>query len=231
MQPPSPIVECQQVNKRFVMAGQTLHALQDVTLQFTPGTFAMIVGPSGCGKTTLISVIAGMLAPDSGTCWLQGNDIYRMNPHAIEQFRATQLGFIFQSFNLIRTLTVQENCALPLIIKNMPRDQAFMKAEEILRRVGIERPEATIGQLSGGQQQRVAIARALIHQPAIVICDEPTSALDHDTGQHIMELMKHMNIEMGTTFIVVTHDNRIFEYATQIIHMDDGRIIKTETRT
>ncbi|CAO5680182.1 MAG: putative ABC transporter ATP-binding protein [Holosporales bacterium] len=212
-------------------SGQTQTvALNNVDLTIQKGEFLMIMGPSGCGKTTLLSVIAGILKPNSGDCIVDNQSYMTMTQDDLLEFRSQNIGFIFQSFNLIPTLSVLDNIAVPLLILNETRREAREKAQHILDLVGLtdraeERPQA----LSGGQQQRVAIARALIHKPKFLICDEPTSALDHTIGQKIMTLMKDINKKINTTFLIVTHDQRISHYADRIAYMDDGKIVRMES--
>lgn len=218
------MIECTGISKVFQTSDTKTIALDSVDLSIPEGEFLMIMGPSGCGKTTLLSVIAGILKSDAGTCSVFGHNL-SSNEDFLD-FRSKNIGFIFQSFHLIPTLSVLENIAIPLLILGHKREAALDKASYFLKSVGLEgkgtlRPRM----LSGGQQQRIAIARALVHSPKLVICDEPTSALDHVTGMSILELMKSMNKQ--TTFVIVTHDQRIERYADRIVHMDDGKIVRT----
>jgi putative ABC transport system ATP-binding protein len=201
--------------------------LRGVDLHVRQGELMMLVGPSGCGKTTLISVMAGILDQDSGTCTVFAHDFQRMSQRSKTRYRGHMIGFVFQAFNLLPTLTAVENVAVPLLIHGMRRSLALAKARDLLDRVGLaERSVALPAQLSGGQQQRVAIARALVHEPRLVVCDEPTSALDAETGQRIMELLRTMALGHGRALVIVTHDARIFGFADRIAHMNDGRIEK-----
>ncbi len=218
-------IQCKNITKSFKTADVETVALRDVNLEVVKGEFLMIVGPSGCGKTTLISIIAGILSQDSGNCMVEGHHYEKMSPQDLIEFRAKHLGFIFQSFNLIPTLSIAQNVAIPLIINGTSHDQAVKHAEEMLVEVQLEdKIKNRTNQLSGGQQQRVAIARALVHNPSLLICDEPTSALDHATGARIMGIMQDINKKLKTTIVVVTHDSRIFPYADRIAYMDDGRV-------
>ena len=219
-------VKCQDIFKSYEISPELVTvALRNLSLEVYKGEFFMLAGPSGCGKTTLISIIAGVLHQDQGSCVVNDFDYQKNSPRDILAFRAKNIGFIFQSFNLIESLTVGQNVALPLIINGLSQENALEKAADILEEVGLkERIGSPPRQLSGGQQQRVAIARSLIHRPALLVCDEPTSALDHITGTKIMETMKAVNRKFKTTFIIVTHDNRIFPYADRIAYMDDGHI-------
>ncbi len=218
-------VTCTQISKWFGEGESRVNALQNVNLEVNESEMLLLVGPSGCGKTTLISIIAGILTPNSGTYTVLGQDIQRMSNRKRLDFRAQNIGFIFQSFNLLPSLTIAENVAIPCIINGMSRLKALARAKELLAEVGLKGRENSLPSLlSGGQQQRVAIARAVVHDPKILVCDEPTSALDHTTGQNIMQLMVDINKRVGTTMVIVTHDNRIFNYASRIAHMDDGKI-------
>jgi putative ABC transport system ATP-binding protein len=222
-------VSCKGVGKSFVTKDINVVALRSVDLDIQTGEFMMLVGPSGCGKTTLISIIAGILKPSTGTCIVEGVNLNALTDTELLDFRAKKIGFIFQSFNLIPTLSLLENIAIPLIINGTLQDEAMARAEEMLAKMGLgAKADRSPTQLSGGEQQRIAIARALVHQPSLLICDEPTSALDHATGTTILELMKDISREMKTTFVIVTHDARIFKYADRIAHMDDGVVTGIE---
>ena len=190
----------------------------------------MVVGPSGCGKTTLISIISAILDQDTGQCQVLGNDLTSLGPDDRVRFRGESIGFVFQVFNLLPALTARENVAVPLLIQGKPRKLAFEQAQAVLDSVGLtSRGDSLPGQLSGGQQQRVAIARALIHSPRLVVCDEPTGSLDHKTGREMMTVLQGVAQRTDRTLIVVTHDNRILEFADRIAQMDDGRIVEIST--
>lgn len=220
-------VECKKIQKFFGAGENRIEVLKSVDLKVKDGEFLMLVGPSGCGKTTLISIMAGILPFDSGRCIIGGNDLSSMSEKDLLEFRAKNVGFVFQNFNLIPTISVAENVAVPLIICGMDNDEAYEKAVSILKEVGLEgKEDMKPGLLSGGQQQRVAIARSLIHSPKLLICDEPTSALDFHTGESIVSLLHKINKDLESTFIVVTHDNRILKYADRIVYLDDGEIEK-----
>jgi len=223
-------VRCRGVTKTYGKGDSAVRALRGVDLDVRVGELLMLVGPSGCGKTTLISVIAGVLDRDGGECTVLGEDFQRLGPAGTTRFRATSVGFVFQAFNLIPTLTLAENVAVPLLINKQPRSKALARAREVLAQVGLgERTNDIPTRLSGGQQQRVAIARALVHRPRLIVCDEPTSALDHVTGQRVMELLREVAEGSELSLIVVTHDQRIFEFADRIAQMDDGRIVRVTT--
>jgi putative ABC transport system ATP-binding protein len=218
-------VHVRNVSKTFGTGEAKTRALKDVNFDAREGELLMIVGPSGCGKTTLLSVIAGTLEFDGGEVDVFDARLHALNKSQITTFRGQNIGFIFQQFNLIPTLSSVENVSVPLLINGVPRSRAEKKANEVLEQVGLagrgnDRPT----NLSGGQQQRVAIARALVHEPKLIICDEPTSALDKDTGQKIMELLRDVARAPGRCVIVVTHDNRIFQFADRMTEMEDGRV-------
>jgi putative ABC transport system ATP-binding protein len=220
-----PAIRCRGLVKWFGTDDSRIKALDGIDLDIARGELMMLAGPSGCGKTTLISVLAGILKPDAGTCEVLGQNLASLSSDDAIDFRAKNVGFIFQAYNLLQALTIAENVAVPLIINGMPKHEAQRRAEEILAEFGLgNRTDAKPPQLSGGQMQRVAIARALIHEPRILVCDEPTSALDHSTGMRVMEMMCRAVKERGATLVVVTHDNRIFDYADRIAYMDDGKI-------
>ena len=218
-------VVCRQIVKEFGSGDTKTLALRGVDLDVFAGQMTLLVGQSGCGKTTLISIIAGLLNTTSGSLSVLGEEIITMTGSQLVQFRQKNIGFVFQQYNLLPTLTAVENAAVPLIIAGQSRKQAFAAAREILVSVGLEsRMHLMPNQLSGGQQQRVAIARALVHEPRLLVCDEPTAALDAHSGQTVMELLRRVALQPDRAVIVVTHDNRIFSFGDRIIHMDDGKV-------
>jgi len=185
----------------------------------------MLVGPSGCGKTTLVSIVAGTLEPTDGEVRVLGNDLTSMPKHRIARFRRENVGFIFQSYNLLPALSAVENAAVPLLIAGWRRKHAVEVAADFLERLGLgDRLTNLPSELSGGQQQRVAIARSLVHEPRLLVCDEPTSALDAANGQITIELIQEVAVQSNRAVIVVTHDSRIYAFADRIALMEDGRI-------
>ncbi len=220
-------IRCRNVVKTYGVGSSQVFALRGIDLDVSPGQLMMLVGPSGCGKTTLISVIAGILDQDSGECTVYGQNLNAMKQRDRTRFRGTTIGFVFQAFNLLPTLTATENAAIPLLINGVKRTIAMDRAREMLDQVGLgNRSRSLPGQMSGGQQQRVAIARALIHDPKLIVCDEPTSALDHETGHKVMEMLRDVALNEGRSLVIVTHDARIFSFADRIAEMDDGRVVR-----
>lgn len=222
---PDCIARVENVEKKFGSGADAIHVLKKISLTANSGEILMLVGPSGCGKTTLLSAIAGTLRVDSGSIQVFGKHLQTMTSSALTRFRAENIGFIFQQFNLIPTINIAENVSVPLLIQGYSNSYALKAARETLATVGLadrwrERPN----KLSGGQQQRVAIARALVHHPPLVICDEPTAALDSKNGEIVLDLFLNVARTAGRAVIIVTHDNRIFPYADRIARMDDGEI-------
>src|SRR3989304_1166872 len=218
-------VQCKGVTKTYGSGNTQVHALRGVDLEVYPGEFMLLVGPSGSGKTTLISIIAGVLDADGGECLVFDHDFKPMNRHEKTRYRGQSVGFVFQMFNLIPTLSAAENVAVPLLIHGTKRRAAIDRAREILDRVGLgDRTYSLPAELSGGQQQRVAIARSIVHNPKLIVCDDPPSALDHETGHKVMEMLREVATGADRVLIVVTHDARIFEFADRIAKMDDGQV-------
>ena len=225
-----PAVICRDVVKTYGKGEIAVRALKGVSLEAKFGELLMIVGPSGCGKTTLLSVMCGTLRADSGTIELFGKSISSMPERELTAFRARNVGFIFQQFNLVPTLTAQENVSIPRLLNGAPYATAQQGAGAMLAQVGLGGREKSFpSQMSGGQQQRVAISRAMVHQPRLVICDEPTASLDAAAGQRAMDLLRESARHPDRCVIVVTHDSRIFHYADRIVEMDDGLVTASQT--
>jgi putative ABC transport system ATP-binding protein len=217
------------VTKSYGTGSSRVSALRGVDLEVRLGELLMLVGPSGCGKTTLISVVAAILDHDEGDVTLFDRSLSAMSQIEKTRFRGANIGFVFQAYNLIPTLTVAENVAIPLLILGTRRSAALRHARDVLEAVGLSEKEAAFPQaLSGGQQQRVAIARALVNNPRLIVCDEPTSALDADTGRLVMDVLRRRALSADRALLIVTHDNRIFSFADRIARMDDGRITLVE---
>jgi putative ABC transport system ATP-binding protein len=226
-----PAILCRGLAKSFGSGDTRVHALRGVDLEILPGSITLLVGPSGCGKTTLISIIAGLLDPTEGSLEVLGEALTSLPASRLVDFRAQNLGFVFQQYNLLPPLTAAENACLPLLVAGVPRRTALAAARSALAKVGLEeRADSLPSQLSGGQQQRVAIARALVHKPRLLVCDEPTAALDAQSGQTVMELFSEVAVEPDRAVIIVTHDNRILHYGQRIVYMTDGRVDRIESK-
>jgi putative ABC transport system ATP-binding protein len=218
-------VRAADVTKTYGTGDSRTVALKNTSFSTREGELHLVVGPSGCGKTTLLSVVAGTLEWDQGQIEVFGITLNGLSPKEITTFRRQNIGFIFQQFNLIPTLTTVENVSVPLLLAGVKRSEAEARAADMLKEVGLaEKLRKRPGDLSGGQQQRVAIARALVHRPRLIICDEPTSALDSTTGHHIMELLAGAARAPGRCVVIVTHDNRTYGFADRITEMEDGRV-------
>lgn len=223
-------VLCKEVTKEFGSGPTKVTVLRGVDLEIETGAISMLVGPSGCGKTTLLSVIAGLLNKTSGSVEVLGRELDKLSPEESARFRRQNLGFIFQQYNLLPSLTAAENAAIPLLADGMSRREAVERSSEVLNRLEMgHRLNSRPAELSGGQQQRVAIARALVHDPALLICDEPTAALDAGTGHAVMEMLSAAALSPHRAVLIVTHDNRIFPFAKVITHMEDGLITQALT--
>lgn len=211
--------------KEFSAGSQMIRVLHGIDAEIRSGELTYLVGESGSGKTTMISIIAGILYPTDGSVSVFGQDIYSLTDNDLVRFRLSNIGFIFQQYNLIPTLTAAENASVPLVAAGMKRDEAVERGRQMLDKLNIaDQAEKLPRQLSGGQQQRVAIARALVHEPRLVVCDEPTAALDAKSGRRVMDLLREVALAPERTVIIVTHDNRIFDLADRILVMEDGRI-------
>ncbi len=226
-----PIVQLKSVTKIFRSGGEEVHALRDVSLTIQRGEFTAVAGPSGSGKTTLLNVISGIEKPEMGDVLFDGEPLSTMDENKLSDLRLHRIGFVFQAYNLIPTLTGRENAEFILFLRGVPAPARRRKVEEIFRHLGIENLlDRFPHQMSGGQQQRVAIARAIVGEPDIVLADEPTANLDTGNSIAIIELMKELNREKGITFLFSTHDPLIMENARRIIHLRDGRITGEEVR-
>jgi putative ABC transport system ATP-binding protein len=227
-----PGIRCRGVVKDYGTGDTRVRALRGVNLEVCPGELTLLVGPSGCGKTTLISIIAGTLDATSGDVAAFGTDLGHLSKKEKTAFRARNVGFVFQQFNLLPALTATENVAVPLVIGGRPWPAALEAATAVLRSVGLgHRLGSLPRQLSGGEQQRVAIARALVHEPRLLVCDEPTSNIDARTGQAIMELIRRVALDANRVALVVTHDPRVLSYGDRIVRLEDGRVAGEERPT
>jgi putative ABC transport system ATP-binding protein len=220
------------VTKLYFMGGVTIHALSEVSLDIRSGEYISIMGPSGSGKTTLFNVIGGLMKPTEGSVFIDEIDVAQLDANELAWLRCRKIGYIFQSYNIVKVMTALENVTLPMLFAGVPPDEAQDRAVIILTRVGLgDRLLHTPMELSGGQQQRVAIARAFANQPAIILADEPTANLDLITGEEIIHLMKEMNREQGVTVVCATHDHKMLDVSDRIIWMTDGRIERIADRS
>ena len=221
------MLRCEGLTQTYLSGGRPLTVLKDISFSLEDGGFLAIVGPSGSGKTTLLGLLAGLDRPASGRVWLDGADLGDLSEDARARLRAEKVGFVFQSFHLIPTLTARENVQVPLELRG--EDGAEARATELLTRVGLgDRMDHYPAQLSGGEQQRVALARAFSTRPRLLFADEPTGNLDGRTGHTIIELMLELNRELGTTLVLVTHDLELARLARRTIRLADGNIIEDQ---
>jgi len=214
----------EHLGKRYRTGNQDIVALDDVNLRVQAGEFIVLLGPSGSGKSTLLNILGGLDRPSSGRAWFAEHDLSHADDAALTRYRREHVGFVFQFYNLMPSLTVREN--VQLVTDLVPH---AMAAEEALALVGLsERLDHFPAQLSGGEQQRVAIARAIVKRPQVLLCDEPTGALDYATGKQVLEVIETINRELGTTTVVITHNAAIAGMAERVIHLAGGRIQREE---
>ena len=219
-----PVFRARGLTKTYRMGEVEVQALRGVDLDLYRGEFVVLLGPSGSGKSTLMNILGGLDVPTAGEVWYEGHHLTGANQRELTLFRREHVGFVFQFYNLIPSLTARENVAIVTEIAEQP-----MTPEEALARVDLsDRMDHFPAQLSGGQQQRVAIARAIAKRPAVLLCDEPTGALDSATGVRVMEALERVNTELGTTTVVITHNADIARMAHRVLYLGDGRIVREE---
>jgi putative ABC transport system ATP-binding protein len=224
---PSALFDIRDLAKVYRMGEVEVHALRQVSLTLGEGQFVVLLGPSGSGKSTLLNIIGGLDVPTSGQVFYRDTELTRADESALTAYRRRHVGFVFQFYNLIPSLTAFENVALVTEIADEP-----MEPGEALRVVGLDRRRTHFpAQLSGGEQQRVAIARAIAKRPAVLLCDEPTGALDISTGVVVLEALAQVNAELGTTTVVITHNAAIAQMADRVIRLADGRVVAIEERS
>ena len=220
------MIRVDALTKSYLSGGRPLTVLKNITFTIAPGEVVAIVGPSGSGKTTLLGLLAGLDRPTSGTVTIDGQELTRLDEDQLARFRAERVGFVFQSFHLLPTLTARENVEVPLELRG---EDAGPRADQLLARVGLSgREHHYPSQLSGGEQQRVALARAFSNRPKILFADEPTGNLDGVTGAKVIEIMLELNRELGTTTVLVTHDAELARRTGRIIRLADGAMISDE---
>lgn len=225
------MITLQGIHKTYISGDTSVHAVRGIDLTIEKGEFTAIAGPSGSGKSTLLNILGCLDRPDSGTLSIDGLDMTEIDEKGRSNYRRNNLGFVFQSFNLIPVLTAYENVAFSLNLLNVPKEEVRDRTMTILKEVGLEGMEnRRPSRLSGGQQQRVAVARALVKNPAIILADEPTANLDSDTGRAILETMRSLNERHGTTFIFSTHDPMVMEASRRLVRLQDGEIVADELR-
>jgi len=225
------VIEIKGVNKIYNSSEVKVHAVNNVSLDFNEGEFAAIVGPSGSGKTTLLNLLGGLDLPSSGKIIIGGVDLSTLKPSKLIDFRMRNIGFVFQSYNLIPVLTAKENVEFIMSLQKWARNDRESRSYELLKAVGLEaRGNSRPAKLSGGQQQRVAVARALASKPKFVLADEPTANLDSKSATTLLEIMEKLNREEKITFIFSTHDPRVVKMARRVITLEDGKIVSDENR-
>ena len=224
-----PLLRAADVRRDYHLEGEDVHAVRGVSLEIAEREYVAIVGPSGCGKSTLLNLFGAIDHPSSGRIEIRGRDVGGMSDREATEFRLRHVGFVFQRFYLMPTLTARENVELPMAEAKTPKEERRRRAEELLTYVGLgARQRHRPTQLSGGEQQRVAIARALANRPALLLADEPTGELDAKTGAEIIALFERLNHD-GTTIVVVTHDEELASAARRVVHMRDGVVVRDET--
>jgi len=223
------IISIEGLKKHFPMASGKFTALNGINLSFGKGEFAGIIGPSGSGKTTLLNIIGSLDVPSEGKAVILGQSVGNLSPAASASLRKSQLGFIFQTYNLFQVYTVYENVEFPLLLQGIEASKRRQMVLDALEWVGLtDKIKSRPAQLSGGESQRVAIARAMVKRPAIVLADEPTANLDAANSHHILQTMENLNRELHTTFIFATHDDKVIGYVRRKIYLSDGRVAKDE---
>ncbi len=220
-----PVIRLEDVTKDYPMGEVIVHALRGIDLEVAPGEFVVLLGPSGSGKTTILNLMGGLDRPTSGRVVVQGEDITRHNGKQLTRYRREKVGFVFQFFNLIPTLTALENVEFALALLDGKSGDLEKRAQELLEMVGLgDRADHFPSQLSGGEQQRVAIARALANHPPLMLCDEPTGNLDVETGRSVLQVMRDLNRREGTTVMLVTHNTAIAPMADRVVRLHSGTI-------
>lgn len=222
-------ISCSNIKKSFKLGNTNVDILKGITLSVEQGEFVAIIGESGSGKSTFLNVLSGIMPCDEGEMIINEYHIEDLDENGLALFRRKNLGFIFQSYNLLAQLTALENVEMPLIFAGVPKKERVKRATEMLERVGLtDRMNHLPSELSGGQQQRVSIARALVNNPSVILADEPTGNLDSKTSIEILDLLKNLNKKYKMTFVVVTHSQVVYKYADRIIKMNDGLLVKNE---
>ena len=229
--PSTNVIEVRGVTRQYKLEGETVHALRGIDLDIHRQEFLSIMGPSGSGKSTLFNMIGGLDRPTAGTVTLGGESLMDLSERQLAWVRCRRIGYIFQTFNLLPTLSCTENVAIPLIFAGQPTDEANREAARVLDRVGLgHRLDHKPGELSGGQRQRVAVARAIANRPAVLLADEPTGNLDLKTGEQILALLQELQRDDGTTIICATHDHKMLAASDRVVWIEDGAIQRIKLR-
>ncbi len=225
------LIKASNLTKVYHKTAVPVHAVNDISLEFREGEFTAIVGPSGCGKTTLLNMLGGLDRPTSGNVEISGTDISTLKDSELIDFRLKNIGFVFQSYNLIPVLTAEENVEFIMLLQKKSRKERRERALELLEKMSMgDKASHKPGELSGGQQQRVAVARALASSPRFILADEPTANLDSTSTANLLDLMAQMNRERNATFIFSTHDQRVMDKAHRLVRLEDGKVVSDETR-
>jgi putative ABC transport system ATP-binding protein len=224
-------IQLDRVSRHYTLATTAIRAVDDVSLSIAGGEFVALLGSSGSGKSTLLNLMAGLDRPTSGAIRADGKNLAELSSLDLARYRRNTIGMVFQSFNLLPRMTLAENVELPLRLAEVDHAERATRVAEALQRVKLDkRTGHRPAELSGGEQQRVAIARALVHEPRLLVCDEPTAALDASSGRNVMELLRKIAVQPGRAVIIVTHDNRVFDFGDRIVHMSDGRVESIEEK-
>ena len=220
------LIKVKNAIKTYQMGEETFHALNDVSFTIETGEFVAIMGTSGSGKSTCMNMLGTLDKPTSGEYYLEGVDVFSLNPNQLSDIRNNKIGFVFQGFNLISRTSAIDNVCMPMIYKGIPEEERYKRAREALKIVGLDKKENNMpSQMSGGQQQRVAIARAIVNDAPLILADEPTGNLDTKTSIDVMEFFVNLNENLGKTVVLVTHEPDIAEYTKRIIKFKDGKIV------
>jgi putative ABC transport system ATP-binding protein len=221
----TPLIRVESLHRNYQMGHTTVHALDGVDLTVEQGEFLSILGPSGSGKSTLLHLVGGLERPTSGRIWVGGREVTALDENQLAAYRRQEVGFVFQAFNLVSTMTALQNVAFPMFFARVPPAQRQERARHLLELVDLaDRVDHQPTELSGGEQQRVAIARALANDPSTILADEPTGNLDSQTGAEVMSVLEKLNQEQGRTIIVVSHDPTVMDFVKRSVHLLDGRL-------
>ncbi|MEO6189145.1 MAG: ABC transporter ATP-binding protein [Saprospiraceae bacterium] len=222
------IIQLEKIAKRYVMGEELIEAIKEISLSVDKNEYVALMGPSGSGKSTLMNIVGCLDSPSAGTYWLNGEEVSKMDDSSLAEIRNREIGFVFQTFNLLPRMSTLENVALPLVYAGLSKEERIYKAEQVLINVGLkDRMNHKPNELSGGQRQRVAIARALVNNPALILADEPTGNLDSKTSLEIMKILEQIH-NSGNTILLVTHESEIATYAKRIVRLKDGLVESDE---